>query len=184
MFKSMGFDLDEVARLFRQKRVLELRGLGTRLIREASIDEDYAKAELGVIAYSLHKLETKSHIMSSPKWHIAKETISRDFESAKFAVQKNDSVALMRKLKNIIQNIRNIDSELGNYAQNIYEKAKVKQASLAFSFGLSIAQAADLTGADKKDLQSYIGFTKMVDEEGAQKKISERVSDLKNLLGV
>jgi len=85
---------------------------------------------------------------------------------------------LIQKLKSAINHIRDIDSELGNYAQNVYEKAKVKQASLAYSYGLSLAQSADLTGADKKDLQSYIGFTKMSDEESEQKSIYTRVKEL------
>ena len=47
---------------------------------------------------------------------------------------------------------------------------------------MSLAQAAELTGADKKELQSYIGFTKMIDEEEEQKSIIERVDELRNLV--
>ena len=88
----------------------------------------------------------------------------------------------MESLKKVIQNITRIDSELGNYAIGIYEKAKVKEASLAYSYGLSIAQAADLTGADKKELQSYIGATTMHDEEPEIKNITIRVRELKELV--
>ena len=174
----MSYDLNEVAKLFKQKRVLELRGLSNRLVREATMEENYAKAELGVIAYALHKLETKEHISKSQKWHEVKQVISSDISRAEYAASQNNSKMLIQKLKSAINHIRDIDSELGNYAQNVYEKAKVKQASLAYSYGLSLAQSADLTGADKKDLQSYIGFTKMSDEESEQKSIYTRVKEL------
>ncbi len=183
MFKSMSFDLKEVENLFCQKRIMELRGMSNRLIREAAIEENYAKAELGVIAYALHKIETKQHIANNEKWSKIKKIIIIDLGGAEYAAKENNSKMLIKKLKNVIAHITTIDSELGNYVQNIYDKAKVKQASLAYSYGLSLAQSADLTGADKKELQSYIGFTKMSDEETEQKKISQRVSELKQLVG-
>ena len=182
MFKSMSFDLKEVSNLFKQKKVLELRGLSNRLIREAAIEENYAKAELGVISYALHKLSSKEHIAQSEKWKKIKQVITHDLDGAEYAAEQNNSKMLIKKLKSIVNHITTIDSEMGNYAQNIYDKAKVKQASLAYSYGLSIAQSAELTGADKKELQGYIGFTKMSDEGTEQKSILQRVTDLEEWL--
>ncbi len=180
--KTLEFDLSEMLRLFEEKRVFDLRGIGSRLIREAALGNDYAKAELGVIAYALHKIETKPHFINSPKWVKVKQIIETNFNIAKSAVDKGDEKLFMDSLKMIIKNIVNIDNELGNYAQNVYEKAKVKQASLAYSYGLSLAQAAALTGADQKELQSYIGFTTMHDEEPESKNIVQRVNELKEIL--
>lgn len=184
MFKSLVFDLKEVLKLFRTKNVLQLRGLSNRLIREASVENNLAKAELGVIAYALHKIETKEHFTSSQKWHKIRTNIDNDLESAIYFADSNLQKQFINKLKKIISGINSIDKELGNYAESIYEKAKVKQASLAYSYGLSISQAAALTDADKKELQSYIGFTKMHDEEEEQKSIIKRVSELRQALGV
>ena len=124
MFKSMAYDLQEVAKLFKQKRVLELRGLSNRLVREATMEENYAKAELGVIAYALHKLETKEHIAKSQKWHSVKQIISTDLNGAEYAASQNNSKMLLQKLKSIIIHIRDVDSELGNFAQNLYINLK------------------------------------------------------------
>jgi hypothetical protein len=171
MFKPISFDIQEVIKLFKQKRIIELRGLSNRLVREASIENNFLKAELGVIAYSLHKMESKNHFVSSPKWPQLNKSIVSNLETVLVASQKNDKKLFVTRTKKIIKIIENIDSDLGNYAQNIYDKAKVKQASLAYSYGLSISQAAELTGADKKELQSYIGFTTMHDEEKEIKSI-------------
>jgi hypothetical protein len=183
MFKSLGYDLKEVSKLFAQKRLIELRGLSNRLVKEASIENNYAKAELGVIAYALHKIETKEHFTQSPKWNSLKKTIVSNLDSAVFAADKGQEKQFLLKIKSIISKIDSIDSQLGNYAQSIYDKAKVKQASLAYSYGLSISQSASLTGADKKELQNYIGFTKMIDEEEEPKNISDRINDLRKVLG-
>jgi hypothetical protein len=182
MFKSLTYDLSEVVKLFRQRKTFDLRGISNRLIREASIESDYAKAELGIIAYALHKIETKEHFVLNPKWHKLKSLIANELESASFAAQKGNEKQFLSKIKKVIFDINSIDSSLGNYAQNLYEKAKVKKASQAYSYGLSISQSAQLTGADIKELQSYIGFTKMHDEEAEPETMTERVSQLKGLL--
>jgi hypothetical protein len=183
MFKPLSFDLAEVKELFLKRQVFDLRGLSNRLIREASIENNYGKAELGVISYALHKIETKQHFVNSPKWGEVKGMIVKHLESAIFAAKQQNERLLLDSLKGVVKGIVSIDDELGNYATSIYDKAKVKQASLAYSYGLSISQSADLTGADKKELQSYIGFTTMHDEEDEPMSITQRVSDLRKILG-
>lgn len=180
--KPLNFDIEEVLRLFEERKVFDLRGMSSRLIREAAINNDYAKAELGVIAYSLHKIESKQHFVNSSQWGRLKQIVKEDLKFAANAVKINDTKQFLESLKKIIQHIRKIDFELGNYAMGIYEKAKVKEASLAYSYGLSISQAANLTGADKKELQSYIGSTTMHDEETEIKTISVRVRELKEII--
>ncbi|MFA5126144.1 MAG: hypothetical protein WC462_04030 [archaeon] len=180
--KPLSFDIEEVLRLFDEKKVFDLRGISNRLIREAAMSNDYAKAELGVIAYALHKLESKEHFVRNPKWGKVKQSISQHLLEAENAVKNNEQAKFLNALKTVIQSITNIDNELGNFAQNIYDKAKVKQASLAYSYGLSIEQSSALTGADQKELQSYIGFTTMHDDEPETKNISQRVKDFLNLM--
>ncbi len=182
MQKSLLYDLNEVKKLFKSNKIAQLRGLGKRLIREAALGNNYGKAELGVIAYAIHKIDSKEHFVNSPKWSLVKERILINIEEGIIELKKNNLPGLMINLKEVIIDIQKIDSKLGNYATGIYEKAKVKQASLAYSYGLSISQATDLTGADRKDLQAYIGFTKMSDEEGDSKSIEQRVKNLEELL--
>jgi hypothetical protein len=180
--KTLLFDVNEVSTLFANNKVFELRGISNRLIREAAIENNYAKAELATISYALHKLETKEHIATNQKWLNVKNRILKNFVEAIKAIKLNDNKDFFQQLKEVILDIDKLDADLGHFAQSLYEKAKVKQASQAYSYGLSISQAADLTGANKKELQSYIGFTKMNDEEPEIKTIKTRVSELKELL--
>jgi len=182
MVKSLAYDLEEVITLFKETRVLELRGLSNRLIREAALENNYGKSELGVIAYALHKIETKPHLVHSPNWGRIKNGVIHGLDTAFFAAKQDNQKLFIENLKKVVMGINQIDAEMGNFAQSIYDKAKVKQASLAYSYGLSISQAGDLTGADKKELQSYIGFTTMHDEELEEKGITQRVAELKEIL--
>lgn len=182
MVVSILYDLEEILKLFRKNNVLQLRGLSNRLIRESTIENNLAKAELGVITYALHKIETKNHFTNNKKWHIIRNKISDNIEGAIFAIKENKKELFFSKLKKIIVDINNIDKQLGYFATSIYEKAKIKQASLAYSYGLSISRAAELTGADKKELQSYIGFTTMHDEETEQKSIKKRIIELRKII--
>lgn len=182
MFKPIAYDIKEIITLFEGKRSLELRGLSNRLVREASIENNKHKAKLGIISYSLHKMLSKNHFISNKNWPKLVSMIVSGLNETLVAVENKEDEELVFKKTRVIQIIQKIDSNLGNFAQNIYDKAKVKQASLAYSYGLSISQAADLTGADKKELQSYIGFTTMHDEEDEPQSITQRVSDLRVLL--
>ncbi|MGI6589848.1 MAG: hypothetical protein ACOX1V_04275 [Candidatus Iainarchaeum sp.] len=182
--KPLEYDIGEVIKLFEANKVFDLRGLSSRVIREAALNNDYAKAELGVIAYALHKIESKQHFVNSPQWGRLKQSVLTDLKNAQIAIKQNNTKAFLESLKKVIQHITKIDSQLGNYAIGIYEKGKVKQASLAYSYGLSIAQAAQLTGANKKELQEYIGATTMHDEELEIKNMGQRVNELKKILQV
>jgi len=182
MVQSLSFDLAEVEKLFRAHNVFELRGISNRLIREAAIENNYGKAELGVIAYALHKMSSKEHFVTNPQWGRIKQNICDDLQKSFLAAKQDDQKTFAEALKRVIGRIETLDDELGNYAQSIYEKAKVKQASLAYSYGLSIPQVAQLTGADKKDVQSYIGFTTMPDEDAEGKGIIEKVAELRALV--
>lgn len=180
--KTLEFDVGEVLKLFEENKVFDLRGLSSRVVREAALNNDYAKAELGVIAYALHKIESKQHFVKSPQWGKLKQSVKINLRNAQIAIQQKNTKNFLESLKKVIQNITKIDSQLGNYAIGIYDKAKIKEASLAYSYGLSIAQAAELTGADKKELQEYIGATTMHDEELEAKTMLQRVNELKEML--
>ena len=175
--KPLEYDIGEVIKLFEANKVFDLRGLSSRVIREAALNNDYAKADLGVIAYALHKIESKQHFVNSPQWGRLKQSVLTDLKNAQIAIKQNNT-SFFRITKKVIQHITKIDSQLGNYAIGIM-KRKSKTSSLAYLMDW-YAQAAQLTGATKK-LQEYIGATTMHDEELEIKNMGQRVNELKIL---
>ncbi len=183
MHHSTAKTLHALLNAFREKKPFELKAIGNSAIRRAAIQDDRILAEISVISYALYKILSKDHFVKSSKWPKVEESISGFMSKSIDAAERQDSEALKMHLRNALQSIEKIDSELSNYAENLREKAIVKQASTAYAMGLSLSQAASLTGADKKELQKYIGFTRIHDEHPAKKGIAERLLVLKEVLG-
>lgn len=168
---------------FKKGSIIELKDVSNDAIQLAALKSSHLLSEVSLIAYSLHKLLTKVHIAESGKWDALRNEIEKDLDNALAMIGKNDLKGFEKALHGVIDGIANVDSELGNYIQGTYDKARVKQASRAYSLGISLSRAAELTGADKKELLQYIGATKMHDEEAVKFGIGERLKNLKKALG-
>jgi len=167
---------------FAKAKPFRLKALSKELIEEAALNNDKLKALMALIAYSLYKLCSKAHVLESPKWKFAREQILQHLDKGIVELRAKKFKEFELELQKAVEDISKIDSEISNYAVAVFEKAKTKLASTAYSFGLSLGQAAALTGAGKKDLLNYIGFTKMHDEAGVSLGISERLKKLKEVL--
>jgi len=179
LLKKLVGELSGIRQSFKREKPFKLKELSSQLIEEASLNNDYFKALMAVIAYSLFKLSSKGHIRKSPKWRPAQDEIIAHLDNAIALLGEKKFNEAEQELHNAVDKISRIDSEISNYAKGIFEKAKTKMASSAYSFGLSLGQAAYLTGADRKELMNYIGITKMHEEAGVSIGISERLNSLR-----
>ena len=163
-FDFLHKELSRVKEFFEKGNALKLRVLANDLIRPASLENNRSLARISVSAYCLHKLLNKHHVVEGKKWPATKKILSKSLDEALGALKKKDSALFRKELSSLSDDIRKIDVETGRYVQGIFDKARVKYASSAYYYGLSLSQAADLTNADKSTLQKYIGFTKQHDE--------------------
>ena len=175
--------LEQMAFALQDANARELKSLGNSLIGEAALRNDKDAALLSVISYSLYKMLTKEHFTRDPVWKKVTQTLNSSLLQALDAAKRNDTSDFSKNLANSIEKIERVDNELSNYARNIFEKAKIKQASSAYAAGLSLKLAAELTGADSKDLQKYIGATRIHDEQPGTKNIEQRMRSLREVLG-
>jgi len=160
-----------------------LREIGNKAIRKAALENNRQLAQVALVAYCLHKLSSKQHIVRHGKWASVRKSILVNLRKAVKALEKGDEKGFGRALEDAVVKIRAFDKSLGNYVQGLYEKARVKYASEAYALGLGLGQAAALTGADKKNLLNYIGVTKVHDRESVTYGIRERLGKLKEKLG-
>lgn len=183
MLEDLIKKMHNLEKAFQHSKTAELRWISNNLMDEASLHNDKIGAEIAVLAYALHKLESKEHIRRNPKWEKSKKSILADIERAAKALEQKNLEKFYSILDRIGESSKSIDDYLGNFVQNTYDKAKVKQASSAYAHGLSLRKAAELTGCDVKKLQSYVGITKIHDEDKYVLGISDRVEKLKKALG-
>lgn len=176
-------NMRSILKLFRDNEEMKLRVKANELIKSAVQENDELMAQQSIIAYVLHKILTKEHIIKSKTWQKNRHEIIAVLKKLVFCLERNDVSGFKRALKSLHNRIERIDTYFGRFVQSLIDKAKVKYASDAYFLGASLGQAASLTGADKKTLLEYIGATKMYDKEEKGKEIGERLKALKKVLG-
>ena len=174
--------LDAITKAFQAEKSQDLKQIGNDSIEEAAIESSPEMANLSVIAYCLYKMSSKNHFVRNRKWDAVKNSILLHLHKSRKGLEKENFGKFKKNLHNVINSIQKIDHELSNYARDLHEKAKIKQASTAYASGVSLSQAAALTGADKKEVQRYIGITRIHDEQEAFYDLEERLKKLKELL--
>jgi hypothetical protein len=137
---------------------------------------------LSLIAYCLSKILSKEHIICNVKWPDARKKIVEDIDFALNALKKNDLKAFNNSLADISGHITDVDKALGNFVIDLMEKAKLKQASRVYAFGLSLKTATELTGTQEQELLKYIGGTRLADERVEKKGIKDRLKDMQEML--
>jgi hypothetical protein len=170
--------LKMIIELIPKKDSLLLHTMEDRVLEQAIITHDKDFAELSIIAYSLRKLISKKHIYLNNKWAGIQGKIIDDLKQSIQLLEKNDIVRYREKIKSVQEKIERTDELLGYYVTNIVQNARVKLASNAYSYGQSAEQSADLLSADKEQVMSFIGVTKLSDEGKKYKSIKERVNVL------
>ena len=154
--------LDDLITAFSRSDSFWLRQLSNKLIEEAIVKDNKKLAKLSLISYALSKLTSKPHFTYLKNWEKFKKNLLILFATEKqgeSTAKKLDSL-----LENVISEIRSFDTEANNYIRDVIEKARIKQASRAYAFGLSLSKAAELTGANKSSLMDYVGSTTIHDQ--------------------
>ena len=162
--------------------LMGLRKLANETIKDAALQNSSLLAKIAVLAYALHKLLTKEHVVENHFWLEKKLAISETIGKAEQELKEKNLQKFERELNSVTVNLRAVDKELGVYVQSAYDKARVKYAADAHYYGISLAQAAELLDVPKDDLQKYIGYTKQHDMEVDKKGITGRLEALRSVL--
>jgi len=174
--------LEKLRNAFKRKNISALKKISNRAIEQAALTEDPDLVNISLISYALYKLVSKPHILKTEQWKRFVADIDEDFEEAIQLKGQGKSIKGILE-KDIIADISEIDSALGNYARDIIEKARVKQASRIYAMGLSLDKAIYLTRADRFQLLQYIGSTVIHDRPYTKtKSVIDRYKKTKEIL--
>ena len=126
--------------------------MSNQAIEQAAFKQNPLLAELSVAAYALSKLLIKPHVSESSEWkELKKNVLSRLDQPENLASAVNS----------IITDTSAFDKSMGNYVIDVIEKARLKQGARADALGLAPGAAAELTRANKVELFSYVGATRI-----------------------
>lgn len=178
-----GSFLEKAISGFEKADILALKEAANKAIENASLENDRGLARIALVSYCLHKMLTKQHMVRHGRWQEIRERILSGLRRALEGIEKGDERGFEKNLDSVISSVNKADEKMGYYVQNLFEKARVKYASFAYSMGLGLGQSAALTGANKKALLRYIGVTRISDREAVTKGIGERLKELKKKMG-
>ena len=99
-------------RLFIARRHQQLKSLGNDLINEAAIKGDKTLAKLSVVSYSLYKMLSKEHFVTSSQWPRIVKTIGRLLERCASSLKANDIITFNRHLDGVVKEIEYFDKAL------------------------------------------------------------------------
>lgn len=136
--KELFSFLKKVTLAFEKQDIFGLKEIANQAIENASLANDKRLANLALVAYCLHKMCGKQHIVRDGRWPEIKHDILFDLKKAAKSLEAHDLDGFDQWIDGVIGSVKQADEEIGNYVQNLFEKARIKYASTAYSMGLGL----------------------------------------------
>ena len=181
----MALSLSETAVLIgsslRNHDVRAMRKINDRCIDETALKFQQPTYNYALIAYVLAKILSKPRYFQQGK---AKETLSgidKQLRVCEGAAKAADYDALLVSQGKILSSMEKMDDEDRRFVKGIMQKAKLKIASTLYAQGISLGNASDITGADKRELLLYAGQTMMFDRLHEKKGMEQRMKELREI---
>ncbi|NUN11903.1 hypothetical protein HUU53_04660 [Candidatus Micrarchaeota archaeon] len=161
---DLASDIKTLEERFAGKDLVGLRQLSSEAAIEAFLKNDSSFVELSVIAYSCSKLLEKQYIVNSPEWNSFKESLLRLLAQSRVSFNEGNFERGKALLHNSMMLVESLSTSIGRFVNSLISKARLKIGADMYARGASLGVAASFSGSDKKDLNEYIGSTKMLDK--------------------
>lgn len=158
--------------------------LSNHSIHDASIFQDKEAISIAVIIYSISKIMHRSE--SNPEyWQKVYKHLESDLETARFFLERDKDEKYNLVMKDILQNIGEVDEKLKLYIDDVLDKARVVKGSKLYEHGVSIERAAEMLGVSQWELMSYVGKTQIIDQYAEEViPVSVRIEHAKRVFGL
>ena len=165
--------------LIKKQDFVAMKELSNHVIHDASILQDQDSLQVAIVVYALAKVleRVKEEGRSIPI------NVSASIERAMNYLVQNDEEEYRNEIKRIFKQISQKDERLWMYIQNVIEKASVVKGSNIYKHGISVGRVAELLGISQWELMSFIGKTRIADEE-AITDVTKRLTFAKKLFKI
>ncbi len=130
--------------------------LSNHTIHDASVFQEEDSLTLAVLVYALSKCISRCIERKKPV-----PLFVSNLETAERALLSGDEDNYRKAIRSALREVRDFDSQLGLYVQEVIEQARIKKASKIHEHGISLARTAELLGISQWELQGYVGKTVM-----------------------
>jgi hypothetical protein len=166
--------------LIKKEDFLSLKELSNHIIHSASIVQDKYSIQTAVLVYALSKILEREKQKGQKISPTITQLLERLVDSS---IQDNEGV-FDTVLKELLDQIADIDKNLPWHVQRVIEKAHIVKGSNMYRHGISIGRVANILGLTQWELMSYIGKTRISDKEELGNDVKERLAFTKRLFRV
>ncbi len=146
--------LKEALDLLKTEQHHELTEISNHVIHNASIFQDEDSLGAAIAIYALAKT-----VQRCCEKEISHSSLRPILSSAYERLRKNDFAGYRAAIKNLMNEIRKLDSRLKLFVEEVITKSKIKKGSKLHEHGLSVAKISELTGVSQWELMQYLGKT-------------------------
>ncbi len=146
----------------------------------ASIYQDKYSIQIAVIIYSLSKILERAKI---EEMNISTD-VAKILQSALDYIESDNFEKYDFEIKRVLKFVSEKDEKLPLYVKSVVEKANIAKASRIYSQGISLARTAEMLGVNQWDLMSFVGKTKISDQEYFPFDVSKRIEFTRKLFRI
>ena len=133
--------------------IAEIKNLSDHTIHNSSIFQDEDSISMAILVYSLSKLLEKKHAQVNHSLLLSLCSQAHEY------LEANNVEQYRQQVKALFDFIRNIDSKLKLYIEEVVTKGQINKAGKIYAHGISIGRASEILGISQWELLSYVGKT-------------------------
>lgn len=164
------------------KDAVKLRELSNQTLHSSSIFQDENSISIAVVCYALGKIFERIPYRNYKDWNIFYDVCLVNLKNAKKSLEEEDIKNYQNSIKNILNVIDKLSSNLKKYVKELIIRAQIAKGSRLYEHGISIGRTAELLGISKWDLMDYSGKTGISDvQENISFPIDKRIKFARSL---
>jgi hypothetical protein len=186
MDKQVKEDILNVVReslnAIKNNEAIKLRDLSNQTLHSSSIFQDENSISIAVVCYALSKIFERTRYKDYKDWNLFYNLCLENLKNAKESLEKDDIIDYQNSIKNILNIIDKLSSNLKKYVKELIGQAQIAKGSRLYEHGISIGRTAELLGISKWELMEYSGKTGISDiEENISFPIDKRIKFARSL---
>src|SRR3989344_4490450 len=165
---------------FEKSDITELKRLTAEFAGEAFLHHQEENIGLSIVAYACAKFLEKPYVVETGEWKEFRKNLSYLLSKAVEDLNAGRQAQAFDKVRKSLSLIQSLGEDLGRFALSVIEKARLKAGAEIYARGASLGTAVALSGADKRELSSYISSTRMPDKY-VTKSVAQRMQETKKI---
>ena len=165
----------------RNHDVRAMRKINSRCIGETALRFQQPTYNYALVTYVLAKILSKPRYLKHEKARSSLVAVNNLLRSCEAQAKAAEYDTLVLTQGRILSAMERVDDQDRRFVKGILQKARLKIASTLYAQGISLGNASEITGSDKRELMLYAGQTMMFDRLHEKKSIEGRMKELREI---